>query len=80
MPELRLFGFLRPFSVEKHIRFLSSLMLLGYIAYKMLFYKQGLDGLEKLVSDYPNSVFFALMGSYFFMCVSVFFEGLLYSH
>jgi hypothetical protein len=42
IPELRFFRFLRPFSVEKRIRFLSSLMLLGYIAYKMLFYKQGL--------------------------------------
>ena len=37
-----------------------------------------LDGLGKLVSGYPNSVFFALMGSYFFMCISLFFEGLLY--
>lgn len=37
-----------------------------------------LDGLEKLVSGYPDSVFFALMGSYFFMCISLFFEGLLY--
>lgn len=37
-----------------------------------------LDGLEKLVSGYPTSVFFALMGSYFFMCISLFFEGLLY--
>lgn len=37
-----------------------------------------LNGLEKLVSGYPNSVFFALMGSYFFMCISLFFEGLLF--
>jgi hypothetical protein len=38
-----------------------------------------LNGLEKLVSGYPNSVFFALMGSYFFMCISLFFEGLLFN-
>lgn len=37
-----------------------------------------LNGLEKLVSGYPNSVFFALMGSYFFMCISLFFEGLIF--
>lgn len=37
-----------------------------------------LIGLEKLVSGYPNSVFFALMGSYFFMCISLFFEGILF--
>lgn len=37
-----------------------------------------LNGLEKLVSGYPNSIFFALMGSYFFMCISLFFEGLIF--
>jgi len=37
-----------------------------------------LNGLDKLVSGYPNSIFFALMGSYFFMCISLFFEGLLF--
>ncbi|WP_410496508.1 hypothetical protein QTL86_03580 [Cellulosilyticum sp. ST5] len=37
-----------------------------------------LNGLEKMVSGYPNSIFYALMGSYFFMCISLFFEGLLY--
>lgn len=37
-----------------------------------------LNGLEKMVSGNPNSVFFALMGSYFFMCISLFLESLLY--
>ena len=37
-----------------------------------------LNGLDKLVSGSPNSIFFALMGSYFFMCISLFFEGLLF--
>jgi hypothetical protein len=37
-----------------------------------------LNGLDKLVSGYPNSIFFALMGSYFFMCISLFFVGLLF--
>jgi len=31
-----------------------------------------------MVSGYPNSIFYALMGSYFFMCISLFFEGLLF--
>lgn len=37
-----------------------------------------LEGLEKMVSGYPNSIFFALMGSYFFMCIALFFEGLIF--
>lgn len=37
-----------------------------------------LGGLEKLVAGYPNSIFYALMGSYFFMCISLFFEGLVF--
>lgn len=39
-----------------------------------------LNGLEMLVPGYPNSIFFALMGSYFFMCISLFFEGLLFKN
>jgi hypothetical protein len=39
-----------------------------------------LDGLEILVAGYPNSIFFALMASYFFMCVSALFISLVFSN
>jgi len=38
------------------------------------------DGLEILVAGYPNSIFFALMASYFFMCVSAIFISLVFSN
>lgn len=37
-----------------------------------------LGGLDKMVSGYPNSIFYALMGSYFFMCIALFFVGLVF--
>jgi hypothetical protein len=42
--------------------------------------KQRLTGLDILVAGYPNSVFFALMTSYFFMCVSALFVSLVFSN
>jgi hypothetical protein len=39
-----------------------------------------LDGLDILVAGYPNSIFFALMASYFFMCVSALFVSLVFSN
>jgi hypothetical protein len=39
-----------------------------------------LDGLEILVAGYPNSVFFALMASYFFMCVSALFVSFVFGN
>lgn len=37
------------------------------------------DGLALLVSGYPNSVFYALMASYFLMCISLLFVALVFS-
>jgi len=42
--------------------------------------KQYLNGLDILVAGYPNSIFFALMASYFFMCVSALFVSLVFSN
>jgi hypothetical protein len=42
--------------------------------------KQNLNGLDILVAGYPNSVFFALMASYFFMCVSALFVSLVFNN
>jgi len=42
--------------------------------------KQYLNGLDLLVAGYPNSIFFALMASYFFMCVSAFFVSLVFNN
>jgi hypothetical protein len=42
--------------------------------------KQYLNGLDILVAGYPNSIFFALMASYFFMCVSALFISLVFNN
>jgi len=42
--------------------------------------KQYLNGLDILVAGYPNSIFFALMASYFFMCVSALFVSLVFNN
>jgi hypothetical protein len=42
--------------------------------------KQYLYGLDMLVAGYPNSIFFALMASYFFMCVSALFISLVFNN
>jgi len=42
--------------------------------------KQNLNGLDVLVAGYPNSIFFALMASYFFMCVSALFVSFVFNN
>lgn len=39
-----------------------------------------LNGLEVFVAGYPNSIFYALMASYFFMCVSALFAGFVFNN
>jgi len=39
-----------------------------------------LNGLEIIVAGYPNSIFYALMASYFFMCISTLFVGLVFNN
>jgi hypothetical protein len=39
-----------------------------------------LSGLEVFVSGYPNSIFFALMASYFFMCISSLFIAFVFNN
>lgn len=39
-----------------------------------------LEGLDILVSGNPNSIFFALMASYFLMCISYFFTSLVFAN
>jgi len=41
---------------------------------------QYLNGLDIFVAGYPNSVFFALMASYFFMCVSALFVSFVFNN
>jgi len=42
--------------------------------------QQYLTELDILVAGYPNSIFFALMASYFFMCVSALFVSLVFNN
>jgi len=42
--------------------------------------KQYLNGLDLLVAGYPNSIFYALMASYFFMCVSALFVSFVFNN
>ena len=39
-----------------------------------------LNGIDIFVSGYPNSIFFALMASYFLMCISYFFTALVFEN
>ena len=39
---------------------------------------KNLNGLEIFVASYPNSIFYALMASYFFMCISTLFAGFVF--
>jgi len=39
-----------------------------------------LNGLDIFVAGYPNSIFFALMASYFFMCLSALFVSLVFNN
>jgi hypothetical protein len=41
---------------------------------------QNLNGLDILVAGFPNSIFFALMASYFFMCVSALFVSFVFNN
>jgi len=40
---------------------------------------QQLSGLDAFVAGYPNSIFYALMASYFFMCISAIFIALVFN-
>jgi hypothetical protein len=41
---------------------------------------KNLNGLEVFAAGYPNSIFYALMASYFFMCISTLFVGLVFDN
>lgn len=41
---------------------------------------KNLNGLEVFVAGYPNSIFYALMASYFFMCISTLFAGFVFNN
>jgi hypothetical protein len=39
-----------------------------------------INGLDILVAGYPNSIFYALMASYFFMCISTMFAAFVFNN